>query len=188
MKKKDYLLIILLLLVGITGIYVGSTYAKYVEQLDEKTGEAVIAKWNFSGDNENVSMDIDFTNTYDPDTLVAKRIAPGTEGEFSIELFNTSSEVGVDYEIAFGTPTGKAASLTFYDEHDQEIDITSDTLTGFIPVGESDTITIKWAWAYDVSAEQDAADTALGTAGGADGTKLSIPITITGTQTQPVEQ
>ena len=186
-KKGTLLLMVLLLLIGITALYVASTYAKYTSDITGKKGEAIIAKWNFDTENEEVTMDIDYTKTYDPNTLTASRIAPGTEGEFSIELSKTTSETGVDYTISFGEASNVTDSFKFYDEENNVIDITSDTLTGTINIGATETIIIKWVWTYEVDETQNGKDTVLGKAGGASGEKLTLPITIKGVQTQPTE-
>lgn len=183
-KRNSWLIMLLLLLVGVTSVYVAGTYAKYTETIDDTKGEATIAKWNFGKENESVTMDLVFDQTYDTDTLKADRIAPGTKGTFQIDLTNTTSEVGVDYTITFGTPTGVANSFVFKNG-DEVIDVkNSGTITGRINVGDTAPITIDWEWPYEASNDDN--DTTLGKAGGADGTKLTLPITITGVQTEPV--
>lgn len=179
MKKKSLLLAALLLLVGISSIFVAGTYAKYASTIDGKQGEAVIAKWTFATANEDITMDVDFTTTYDADTLIADRIAPGTSGTFAIELSNAGGETGVDYTITFGTITPTIAGLTLTSGGSA---IPAAGLTGTIAPNGSDTVTINWEWAYEGN---DSQDTTLGEAGGASGTKLVVPVTITGVQTQP---
>ena len=179
MKKKSLLLVALLLLVGISTIFVAGTYAKYTSTLDDNQGEAIIAKWTFRTANEDITMDVDFTNTYNANTLVADRIAPGTSGKFIIELSNVGGETGVDYTIAFGSVTPTIAGLTLTSGGNA---IPSTGLTGNITPNGTAQVEINWAWTYEGN---DAQDTSLGEAGGADGTKLVVPVTITGVQTQP---
>ena len=186
-KDKSLLLIVLLVLVGLTSGYVSSTYAKYTSTI-EKNSSATIAKWSFDEENSDTELIIDFASTYDPTTLVENRIAPGTAGSFAISLTNAETETGVDYELSFGTAQGVPTNLKFYEDatYSNEISIASDTLTGTLDAGDSTGVEIKfyWKWAYE-TANGDAADTANGAAGGSGGTKLVLPITITGTQTTP---
>lgn len=204
-KKSSWLIIILLLLVGITSIYVAGTYAKYTASLGTQNGEATIAKWNFDVENSSVTMDVNFTPTYNPATLTAQRIAPGTVGKFVIELANTTSEVGVDYTLDFGNVTPAIGTFSF--------NVTNNGITlnpntglyeGHLNIGETVNVNVEWEWLYEaeeidedtMTAEeiaaaqaaneaQDTQDTTVGKAGGADGTKLLVPVTITGVQSEP---
>lgn len=186
-KDKSLLLIVLLVLVGLTSGYVSSTYAKYTSSI-EKNSSATIAKWSFDEENSDTELIIDFASTYDPATLVENRIAPGTAGSFAISLTNAETETAVDYELSFGTAQGVPTNLKFYDDasYSNEISIASDTLTGTLNAGDSTGVEIKfyWKWAYE-TANGDEADTANGASGGSNGTKLVLPVTITGTQTTP---
>ena len=179
MKKKNTLLIIaLLLLVGISSIFVAGTYAKYTSTISGVSGTASIAKWTFRTNNESVTMNINFSETYDASTLVANKIAPGTSGSFTIALSNAGGETGVDYTLTFGTITPTIAGLTL--SNGGNTLTSSSTVTGHIDPNGSDTVTIDWVWAYESG--NDPADTTLGETNGA---SLSVPVTITGVQTQP---
>lgn len=183
-KDKSVLLIALLILVGLTSGYVSSTYAKYTSTI-EKNSSATIAKWSFDEENSDTNLIIDFASTYDPNTLVENRIAPGTAGSFSIALTNAETETGVDYTLSFGEAKGVPTNLKIYEDstYSNEINIQSDTITGNLEPGDSTGVTVKfyWKWAYE-TANGDEADTANGSAGGSNGTKLVLPVTITGTQ------
>ncbi|MBR1748431.1 MAG: hypothetical protein IJ743_01400 [Bacilli bacterium] len=183
------LLILLLLLVGITSGYVAGTYAKYTSEITPTAGTATVAKWNFDVENNGkaVTVDADLTKTYDANTLVSGKIAPGTEGAFKIELANETSEVGVNYEITIGDITGKPTNLKFYKDaaHTQEISAVNK-VTGTLNVGAIATkVDIYWAWEYetDAIATNDPIDTTDGKAAAS----LTIPVTIVGTQVRPVE-
>lgn len=200
-NKSSWIIVILLLLVGVTSVYVASTYAKYTETLPQRTGEATIAKWAFASDNESKTITVDFSTTYDPATLVAQRIAPGTEGGFKIEVANTNGETGVDFTMNFGNVTPAIGTFTF-----EVIPDTTDTatgtaaaianpsagvFTGHINPGETRKLLVSWEWAYEATGDaaaitaQDTQDTTIGIAGGASGTKLQVPVTITGVQSRP---
>ena len=188
-KTRDLLVVILLLLlIAISIFYIAGTYAKYTSEISDIQGEAIIAKWDFDVENASQTLDIDLGATYDPDTLVADRIAPGTEGSFAIQLTNANTETGVDYTIAFGTATGVPTNLKFYSDstYNTELTLASDTLTGTLDAEDAtgDTITFYWKWDYETT-NGDEADTTNGKAGGANGTKMTLPITITGVQVEP---
>ena len=146
-KDRSILLIVLLVLVGLTSGYVSSTYAKYTSTI-EKDSSATIAKWSFDEENSDTNLIIDFASTYDPSTLVENRIAPGTAGSFSIALTNAETETGVDYTLSFGQAQGVPTNLKFYEDnsYSNEINITSDTLTGTLEPGDATGVEIKFYW------------------------------------------
>ena len=188
-KNNNKFLIVLLLLVALTSGYVASTYAKYTSEISGKNGSVTVAKWDFDVENGSnaFAKDVDLSKTYTAATLVDGKIAPGTEGAFSIQLTNANSEVGVHYEVTIGTVTGGTlpANLKFYKDaaHSQEIDGTNK-VEGTLEPGDSTgtKATVYWAWAYE-TANGDEADTTAGRAA----STLTIPVTITGTQVTPVE-
>lgn len=200
-NKSSWIIVILLLLVGVTSVYVASTYAKYTETLQPKTGEATIAKWAFASDNESKTITVDFSTTYDPATLVAERIAPGTRGGFKIEVANTNGETGVDFTMNFGNVSPAIGTFTFSVIPDPTETATGTTAitnsagvaTGHINPGETRKLLVSWQWAYEATGDaaavtaQDTQDTTVGKAGGASGAKLTVPVTITGVQTEPEE-
>ena len=182
MKKKSLVLIVLLLLVGLTSGYVASTYAKYVSVISGSKATATVAQWAFETDNASQTVVVSLDNTYDADTLVTGRIAPGTSGSFNIAVSNASSEVGadvtivMDYEYA-SLPT----NLIFYTDQAHQNDIDTSGYTVSLAAGAtSQNVTIYWAWAYETT-DGDDEDTADGEAHAS----LQIPITITGVQTTP---
>ena len=178
-KKKRLLVIALLLLFGVTAGYVASTYAKYTGSV-EGSGTVTVAKWAFEDDNSDVDFDVDLNGTYDADTLIAGRIAPGTTGSFTIELSNENTEVGVDYSIALSN-SNAPANLVF--KNGNTVLGSGDTITGTLTPGETGRqVTVNWEWPYYTSASDDAEDTADGEAA----ESMSITATITGTQVQPV--
>ena len=186
MEKKDnksILLIVLLVLVGLTSGYVSSTYAKYTSTI-EKESTATIAKWSFDTENANTDLNMNFAKTYNPSTLVANRIAPGTEGAFSLKLTNKDTETGVDYSITFNETTGVPTNLKFYEDaaFQNEIDVATDKITGSLAAGDAtgDTVNFYWKWAYE-TVNGDEADTTDGSAG----EDLVLKAKITGTQQTP---
>ena len=178
-KRSALLLMVLLLLIGITALYVASTYAKYTAEVTGQ-GTAQVAKWAFKTDNASTDFEIKLDETYDPSTLVAKRIAPGTSGKFDIKLSNKNSEVGVNFTIAFTDTTNVPQNLVFK-QGSTEINPSTGTVTGHIAAGEELTVPLTWEWKYYTSDANDAKDTTDGETP----KTMTVKATITGVQTTP---
>lgn len=192
-KRNSLLLMVLLLLIGITALYVAGTYAKYTAEFSG-TGTAQVAKWAFKSENESKTIDIDLTENYDPSTLVADRIAPGTSGSFDIALTNEDSEVGVDFTVSFGNVTNKPTNLKFYKDasFNNELDPANDTITGKLAAEDATGVTVKvyWKWLYETGAVTNGIATgdAADTTNGETPASLTVPMTIKGVQTAPSEK
>lgn len=180
-EKKNMIIVLLLLLLAITAGFAAYTYAKYTSSLPDKSGTASVAKWDFVNDNSSTAL-VPLMNTYNANTLVDGKIAPGTQGQFSIHLTNTHTDVGVNYNVSIGTITGKPTNLKFYSNSQctDEIPVTgySGTLSPNDSTGVD--VVIYWKWAYETS-DGDEVDTTAGAAAA----NLTIPVQITGTQVQP---
>ncbi len=192
-KKKSLMLIALLMMVGLTSGYVASTYAKYTASVSGN-GSVTVAKWDFANENafgdEGKSFTVNLDGTYHASTLVAGKIAPGTQGSFDVALTNADSEVGVDFSVTVGTVTDKPTNLKFYTDNTYSTELTaSDPITGQIAAQDGTGVTLKvyWQWVYETGtvtagiAEGDQADTEAGLAA----SSLTVPITIKGVQHQP---
>lgn len=193
MKKhrNSMLIVILLLLVAIATAYVGGTYAKYTGNVSGN-GTATVAKWSFEADNPISTLNINFGQTYDPTTLVAQKIAPGTRGSFEISVKNTNTETGVNFTIALGEVSNVPTNLKFYKDNTYTTEITpgTGTITGQLKAKDATglSVPIYWKWEYETVDAQDsvtAGDTADTTNGKAETLDLTIPVTITGTQVPP---
>ena len=91
MKKRNFILVLVLLML-FGGIFViQDTLAKYYSKAN-KDQTIQVAKWDF--DNENLSKDltVDLQPTVDASSLVNNKVAPGTKGSFSIKLTNANTE------------------------------------------------------------------------------------------------
>ena len=187
-KKMSLTIVVLLLVVGVTAGYVASTYAKYTSDLGTKNGTATVAKWAFTSENQSKTLQINLDETYDENTLVANRIAPGTAGSFSITLSNEQSEVGVDYVLDIGTATNVPTNLKFYSDNTYTTEITNTKrVTGTLAPGATgENVTIYWKWEYETT-NGDAADNTAGTNAASGNAAMTVPITITGTQAQPTQ-
>ena len=106
MKKRTFGLLVLFLMIGVAGVFLIGTYAKYTSTATQ-SGTATVAKWAFSTDNANDSLTISLAENYNATTLVNGKIAPGTEGSFNIALVNTNSEVGVDWTLTLKSITNQ---------------------------------------------------------------------------------
>ena len=109
MKRKSFITMALLIMLGVSLYFVSGTYAKYTSTVSGN-GTAKVAEWNFVEDNTISTLNIALDGTVDASTLVSGRIAPGTSGSFGIKLKNTS-EVGTDFTLALGTITNKPKIL-----------------------------------------------------------------------------
>lgn len=198
MKRKKLLVLLLLLVIGVSGVLIAGTYAKYTATIS-KSSSVAIAKWNFESDNSTETINIDLKNNYDESTLVSTRtvdgvdykvIAPGTEGSFDINLVNTS-DVGVNFKVSLDSVEHFPTNIKFYKDSNYQTELIPgfSTITGKIAANDNQGLTIKvyWKWVFETGSitngiySGDANDTEYGTLGEI----LEIPVTITGTQVQP---
>lgn len=179
-KKKNLSLLVLLLLVGVAGVYVVGTFAKYTSSVD-KNGTATVAKWAFSTDNTSGDLSISIAPTANATTLVANKIAPGTSGSFDLVVSNEHSEVGISYEITFTDIANLPTNLVFKQDG-TDININTKKITGTLPAGQTETIPVTWEWKYETT-DGDANDTE----DGKNANTLTFKAHIVGTQVAPSE-
>ena len=114
-NKKKTLFIILLISVLIV-LAVGYTYSKYRQSVNISATSAV-AKWSFTGsfsDSKHSTVKtISLADTVNSDSILEKRIAPGTNGKFSIVIDATGSEIDLDYDVTVSSETDKPTNLYF---------------------------------------------------------------------------
>ena len=201
MKKKLSILAVLLLAVTISAYSVGGTYAKYTTTASV-TGTAPVAKWAVALKSGNTVFN-GTTTTFDligtrKDTkddaaetdVVADKIAPGTYGDFALEVDGTNTEVTYNYSISF-TVANPPANLKFYSDEDMTSELTAvndvyslDGTVAHDAASKDNTLQVYWKWAYEVGegaeaiATNDGVDTELGT------TPVSMVVTATLTATQ----
>ena len=188
-NKKSIVVVALLLMVGISTYFVAGTYAKYTAEVSG-TGTADVAKWAFTDDNNQVTLNIDYDGTYDPTTLVNKKLAPGTQGFFKVKISNATSEVGVDFKVTPETITGAPTNVKFYKDAQYSVEFdASHPITGKIAVGEDIDVKIYWKWEYETGAVDSTTEIAAGdaqdTTDGKTITEFTVPIKIRGFQTEP---
>ena len=191
MKKRgtSLLIVALLLLVGITSRYVAGTFAKYAGEIKDNNGTAAVAKWNFTTENAVQTLTMDLAETYDPSTLVANKIAPGTSGAFEISLTNETTETGVDFTVKLNSITDAPTNLKFYkdEEHTTALTPGTSTVTGQLAAGDAEgvKVPIYWVWDFGTSDEVDDTINAQDTADGTAAKSITIGVDIKGVQTAP---
>ena len=186
-KKLIILLCLLLLLIGIGKG--GYTYAKY-RTTEKGGGQADIAKWSFKVGKENEQIqNIQLVNTVDKDTLVNGKIAPGTSGQFFINLDATDSEVGVDYEVKFENEKNKPSNIIFSYSGQKFHSLSEITaIKGKIGVDEenkSRRIQILWTWEYETGiGEEIYENDILDTQEGIENLNYTFDVNVIGTQSR----
>ena len=216
MKKennKTVKLAVLVLALAMMGmILVSGTFAKYTTEATG-TSSARVAKWSiFVGDKDIVAatdktITIDLfktildTNTTSGELDAAETdvkagtatqaiIAPGTGGEFDIDITN-KSEVNAKATIKFELTNGNNIPLEFKVGNGTwksaaDFNNSTEDLASLAMESTSATTTkVQWRWAYETGtvtngvAAGDPADTALGQAGTA---TAEVKVTVTATQ------
>ena len=190
MSKKRSTVAVAFLVLGVVvlGLAV-AVYAKYISSFTA-TGSATVAKWAFTSDNSSGEVTCSLDETYDTDTLVAGKIAPGTSGKCPIQISNANTEVGVSYSIALpSTIAGQPKNMKFYADADHDTAMTTSApITGTLaPKAAAKTVYVYWEWPYEDDPSTTAYDT-NDTTDGAAASSLTMTFTVTGTQIQPVAQ
>lgn len=186
MNKDNKLIkfVSLVLLVTIIAlILVAGTYAKYTSTA-EGSATAVVAKWDIKAGKKGevltsltegtLTFDLfstindESTGTAETD-VTARKIAPGTKGEFEIAIQN-NSEVTTQYAIDFTVTKGDSvrdANILFSTNDGSTwtsdlTDITESEATKIAKEGGETSVKVMWMWAYETT-DGDAVDTTVGT-------------------------
>ena len=183
-EYKGIVLIGIIILIIVMTFFIKSTYARYTSD-SQAVGTIAVAKWAFETDNAINTINVNLSDTYDPTTLVDGRIAPGTRGSFAVVLNNATSETSVDFTVLIGAVANKPSNLKLYKDSSYTTEITpgTTTITGQLAKKDSTElpVTIYWKWDYYTSSAGDTTDTS----DGINAANLTIPITISGLQTDP---
>ena len=170
MKKNKMMRIASVLLVAVllSTCAISGTFAKYVSE-GSVTATATIAKWDIKLQNKDIATnDLTFSlvdtwvNTDETvsDSVVDKKIAPGTSGTGKIVL-NNDSEVAAKIDAVF-TVTGKPNNMTFTYTYENSNGATGTVVAGTpiaIGIGETVTITVNWVWEFTDTDENSYAGT-----------------------------
>ena len=184
MKKNTFMRVASALLVAVlpTTCAIAGTFAKYTTEV-EASATARVAKWAFTLEGASIANDFTFDLFDYTDGNVdvnglnddAKVIAPGTTGEFAIDLTN-NSEVNAQYTISFEETNANNIPLQYSLNGQDWVDSLAElTVTGItdvaINMGASDTVTIYWRWVFEGTTngahagQTDVTDTTLGVDG-----------------------
>ena len=159
-KKKTILLVICILLAIILSFFGGKAFSKYLSEV-KGTGTAEIANWVFKvNGKEDVVQNVNLLSTYNNETLVNNKVAPGTSGSFNIVVDATGSEVGVEYVVQFLNESEKPQNLIFIYQGEEYATIQEleKDLLGTINANDEDktrTITINWEWQYETGENEN---------------------------------
>lgn len=191
-KSKKIILAIAVLLCILLAFIGGQAYAKYITEI-KGNGIAEVATWSFKvNDQKEHIQEIKLASTYNNETLVNNKIAPGTSGNFNIIVDATGSEVGIKYNIVFSDEANKPTNLKFIYE-DQEYDSIQDlenNLSGVINANEENktkTLNIGWKWDYETGQEEEeiAANDLIDTKDAEKLQNYTFKVSVTGTQVEP---
>lgn len=194
--------IIVLALTMIALILVAGTYAKYTST-GNGSDSVKVAKWSFKvGDKDITTATESFTfdlfktikdsdgNANETDVKAGKIIAPGTSGEFSFDVENTS-EVNAKYSLSYTVSNDGNIPVEFSVDGGPWVSaLDSKNVTDkAIAMGVKETVKVKWRWAYEggsstnfQSSQTDNTDTALGVT--AQGTANTLTVKIDASATQ----
>lgn len=159
-KKKKILLVGIILLIITLSFIGGQVFSKYLTQVKGE-GTANIASWNFKvNEQEEQIQTIHLLGNSKDKNLANGKIAPGSTGEFSIQIDGTGTEVGIDYKVIFQNEKNKPSHLKFNYQGKEYNSITEieDILNGSIYVDEEEKtrkINIQWYWAYETGRSQE---------------------------------
>lgn len=195
--------IIVLALTMIALILVAGTYAKYTST-GNGSDSVKVAKWSFKvGDKDITTAEESFTfdlfktikdsdgNANETDVKAGKIIAPGTSGEFSLDIKN-ESEVNAKYSLKYTVTNSNNIPVEFsIDNGTSWVSALSskDVTDKAIAMNANETVTVKWRWAFEgssstnfQSSQTDNTDTALGVAAQTTPGELTVKVDITATQ------
>ena len=181
MKKNRTMKVaaLLLALTLMTSCFVGGTFAKYATSVNS-TDTARVALWAFTvGEDDIRTFEFDLFDYLDQNVDVngkrdnEKVIAPGTEGEFVLDLTN-NSEVNATYSLAFDITNANNIPIEFSLDKTEwvawdEVDFDD---ADAIAMGETVPVTVYWRW---VIGGDTVTDTTLGYDGNA---TVSVKVTV----------
>ena len=165
-KNKNHLSLVILIALILLMCLAGYTFARYYKTVEAGTATSNIARWSFGAGDTLTTLN-----------LSNEKIAPGTNGNFSIEVDATNSDVGVDYEVKFLNESNIPRKMKYYavttDQKGARMQtVTVNSLTeleekikGSIPVANGNqkrTVTVYWEWPFNENV-QDGIDNEDGT-------------------------
>lgn len=194
-QKTNYkfiIQIIALLLCCIIGIGLFA-YAKYqTKVLGDGTGP--VATWSFKVNGETESfVNIELVDTIKTELIEEKRLAPGVQGSFAVEIDPRGSEVAIKYYVKLSDFVDKPTNLKFYTDasYTEELELRADGVLqklGKIELSEINQVKyekIYWKWDYrtgdteESKRESDIIDTLES------GKNTTLKVSVVGVQQNP---
>ena len=170
-QKKRAVLVILLIALTIVLVTGGYTFAKYYKSIPTGGGSGKIAQWSFKVPNTSEKIYLTDFNLKDG------KIAPGSNGEFAIEVDATGSDVSVDYYIKISNEINIPENMKFHavikdgdkvlkevEEKKSLNELAINGLNGTINFDDKNkkrTIIVYWNWPYETEGG-DNLDTQIG--------------------------
>lgn len=159
MKNKKRVIGVLVCITLISSMFLaGYTFARYYKAINAGVAQANIARWSFN--SKNMETNINLSN---------EKIAPGSNGQFEIEVDATDSEVAVEYEIKVNNEKNIPRNMKFYAETKDEngninvteekssfSEIATEYLKGIIPVEKNNQkriVAVHWNWPFNENDE-----------------------------------
>lgn len=160
-KQKKITKIVVAAILLLVIILLGYTFAKYTKSYTIPTSSTV-AKWNFQGEvfnskNSSSITTISLADTIKNSTIKENRIAPGTNGDFTIVVDATGSEVDLDYKVELLEETNKPQNLKFSYNGNiynslSELISSEEIFEGKISYEDENMkkeILVEWEWPYE---------------------------------------
>lgn len=173
--EKSYLFFIILILLGILFLVISmfpinneTLIAKFVKLIDLSVLSVDIEeneRYVFDVEFKNIiSSDIELPSTINVKNVAKDKIAPGTNGEFSIIISTKNSTVDMKYSVSFEDVTReKPQNLLFKIKGTNKEYSSLQELENYLKgVAKKQTQTeyvIEWRWPYEINNTQDITDT-----------------------------
>ena len=186
------LLSITIILFLITVYTIAHTYAVF-ETDTESEIELRLAKWNIKVNNELVTgstshtfeIGEDYISLVENEKVIEKKIAPGTEGSFDIEIFPDGTQVSFRFDVFVDTTNVEDTEITVNNVVSLTDGITmirtdENVFTGVLTLadiedGKTAHLRVSFEWVNSDTPEAIAKDTELALS---DDALIQIPVTI----------
>lgn len=157
-KIKTFFLLIIIVLFFILVIFCLKKSIKYIDKVFAHS-QTKIATWSVNLNKINVQK-LGIINNDDNSTIKVNTIAPGTNGEFNINIDFSNTEVGIKYKVLFKNETKKPQNLKFMFEEKiyDSLKKLEKALEGIIYLNEQikqKNFNIKWFWNYETGDSKD---------------------------------
>ncbi len=189
---KKFFMVLTIIMLVITIYLVSKTYAVFYSEA-QGNFTSNIAKWDIKVNNQEVTgrtekdFSIDAFNIINDANVKDGKIAPGSEGNFNIQIDSTDTQVSIRYDITIDKEKLEeyrisVDSVTEKNNLTNIIKTSESTYTGIIPITQInnkvvDNINILFKWKNDETKNDN--DTLIGTIANS---KTNIPINITFSQ------